>query len=149
MLTIAHLAGCYAYREVQRSDVRDGSSVRVLIQSEEAVRQQAVTGRLAQTLEGVVVPDQPAELLGLTVPQATAGPAEPSFNVFVSLPWSSVLRIEERRFSTVRTLLAGAIGAGLVTGAIVAISTGGTSNGGEDGGSDARIRVPLIRVLVR
>jgi hypothetical protein len=68
--------------------------------------------------------------------------------VFVNVPLSTVLRVEEKRFNFERTLLVGGIGAGLVIGTL-AIATGGTSGGGEDGGSDARVRVPLIRIPFR
>lgn len=149
VLLIVHMQGCYAYHEVPPSSIRDGSTVRVMIQAEEAVRQQSLLGRLTQTLEGEVIPGQPGGTLGLTVPQTTsASTTGESLNVFVSVPFSTILRAEEKRFSLERTLLMGGIGVGLVAGAL-AITTGGTDGGGEDGGTDARVRVPLIRIPFR
>jgi len=150
VLACVQLAACYTYREVGRPDLRDGSTVRVFVQADEAVRQQQVIGRLTQQVEGEVVGGQPPETLGLTVVQPGGGPAaRTGFNVFLSLPWTAVVRVEEKRFNTGRTLaVAGAAAVAAV--AVLAINGGGTRNGdGGPPGDDARVRIPLIRLPVR
>lgn len=149
LLVCFQWTACYTYREVARVDLRDGSRVRVMIQADEAVRQQSALGRLTQQIEGEVVVQQSPDLLGLTVAQPAAGPAgSTNFNIFLSVPWASVVRLEEKRFNTMRTL--GIVGASaVIVIAALAIDGGGTANGDGDPGTDSRVRIPLIRIPVR
>lgn len=140
--------GCYVWREVQPSTATPGRPVRVTVDAEEAVRQQAALGRLTQQLEGVIVEGGSSDMLGMTAAGRTAGPAgETSFNVFLELPRSSVQRVEVREFSIGRTALLAGGGVAIVVTAL-SIDGGGTGGGSEDPGTNSRIRLPLIRIPV-
>jgi len=146
---VSQSAGCYVWREVQPSMPAPGRQIRVTVEAEEAVRQQPVLGRLTQELEGVMVSSGSSDVLGMTVAGRTAGPAgETGFNVFLEVPRSSVQRVEMREFSVGRTALLAGAGAAIVVAAL-SIDGGGTGDGPEDPGTNSRIRVPLLRILIR
>lgn len=144
---MALATGCYSFHEVAPGSVTPGATVRVTLSTEEAVRQQQGLGGLRQQVEGEVVPLETTGTLGLTIPLREGSPADrPGLNTFLDVPWTSVMRIEEKRLSVGRTVaLAGAGAAATI--AILAVSTGGTG-GGEDPPSNS-VLVPVLRLLFR
>lgn len=147
LLAAAVSAGCYTYGEVRPASVRPGETVRVTITSQEALRQEEALSGLRSTVEGQVVESDASGTLGLTVPRPDGSPAErTAFNAFVTLPWTSITRVEEKRLSRGRTFLLAAAGAVAAVG-VLALATGGTG-AVEPPPSNSLIALPLLRVLV-
>jgi hypothetical protein len=147
-LACVQLAACYSYRVVTTEAVAPGSNVRVTLSSEEALRQQQSLGVLRQQLEGLVLTAGDAEI-GIAVPRPPGSPAERSgLNTLVTLPATSILRIEEKHFSAGKTALVAAAGAGAAL-AVFAIVEASTGNGGEGPGTNELIRVPIGRIFFR
>lgn len=148
-MTVPLLMGCYAYTDIDSdpSTVPVGATVRVGIDRQEAVRQLDVLGGLEERVEGQVTEQTNGSGLAMTV-RHSATPAEGGrFNAFVIVPWSSVNRVELKRFSVVRT---GAIVAGGAAVAAVVLSVLEGSSKPGDGEppntQDAVVSVPLLRL---
>jgi len=119
-----------------------GSTIRLRITSDEALRQQSVLGELTTTLQGRAVQGSGQGDIGLTVRRTDGGPAGPSFNAFIAVPLRAVEHVEERRLDVIRTaLLAG--GAAATAIAVISISAGGTETS-EPPDSNARLRLLLV-----
>ena len=98
-------------------------------------------------MEGEVVPLETTSSLGLTIPLREGSPADrPGFNTFIDVPWTSVVRVEEKRLSVGRTVALAGAGAGVAI-AVLAVSAGGTG-AGEDPPSNS-VLVPVLRLFFR
>lgn len=147
LITALQLGGCYTYGEVRPASVQPGETVRVTITSQESLRQEEALSGLRSTLEGQVVETDASGTLGLTLPRPGGSPSDRTdFNTFVTVPWSSVTRVEEKRLSKGRTVLLAAGGA-LATVGVLALATGGTG-GAEPPPSNSLITLPVLRILL-
>jgi hypothetical protein len=122
----------------------------VTLSPEEALRQQETVGALRQQIEGEIVEADPDGRLGLTVPRPPSSPSQRAgLNTYVTLPVSSIVQLEEKRFSAARTaLLAGAGAAAAV--AVLAVIEAVAGDGGDEGPpNNARVRLPIRRFFFR
>ena len=142
-----HLGGCFSFHEIPAAGIAPGTTVRVRITSEEALRLQQALGQLTTTVQGQAINRDPDTVVGLTVQRADGGPAGPGFNTFIAIPLTSIEHAEQRRLDIVRTALLAGAGAAAAL-AVVAISAGGTESG-EPPDMNARLRVPLLSVRFR
>lgn len=150
LLFLLTLPGCYSYHAIPVTSTTTGQTVRVTLSPEEAVRQQETVGALRQRVEGEVVEKGTDGSLGLTVPRPASSPSQrASLNTFVTLPPSSIVQVEEKRFSVGRTaLLAGAGAAAAV--AVLAVVEAVAGDGGDEGPpNNARVRIPIGRIFFR
>lgn len=146
LAAIPFLGGCFAYVPIEPSAVSPGTTVRVQLDREEAVRQIDALGGLRERLEGRVAEQTTAGALALTVRQAATPAAGGRFNAFLTLPWKHVARVERKDFSPLRTA-AVAAGAGVVAAVALAVLEGSSRPGeGEGPGVEEAIRIPLLRL---
>lgn len=141
--------GCYGFVEVPPSAIAAGNSVRVTLSAQEVARQEATLPGLRRRIEGDVVQARDSGTLDLTVHRLDGTPAQrPDLNAFVTLPWSAVLRVEEKRFHRTRTLALVAGGA-VAAAALLAAATGGTTDGDGGPNPDAIIEISLPAIFGR
>ena len=139
------LSGCYTFAEVDRSALAPGATIRVTVSREEAVKQIDALGGLKERMEGRVQEQTNGSSLALTVRHAATPSEAGRFNAFVSVPWSSVQRVELKRFSPGRTA-AIAAGAGVVAALTLSVLEGSSKPGeGEPPPVNDAVRIPLIR----
>lgn len=142
LATLVFTGGCYTWHDIPREAVTPGLDVRLTLEREEALRRIEETGDLRLTVTGTAAEQSDERVLGLT--SRTRGS---SFNSFSTVPWQGIVRIEEKRFSWVRTggLAAAGLGA---TIAILSVIEGQTDEGGEGPpiNEAGRVRVPLLRI---
>lgn len=147
-LAVVVLPGCYAWTEVPRpsAPVASGTQLRVTVTREEALRQAGESGGdVREVIPGRVVEDE-AGRLGLTMRPARSPAEARLFRDYVEVPWSAVVRVEERRFSPLRTAALVA-GAGVATVAILSVAEGESADeGGETPGPNEGLRIPLLRL---
>lgn len=144
LATVLALSGCYTYAPVAPSAVAPGTTVRVSVTPEEALRQQPRLGVLRQQIEGSILAAG-ADTVGIAMRAPAGSPADrPGYNTYVGVPTNAVVQMEEKRFSALRTgLLAGA--GALVAAAVIALAV-------ESAGQDAEpppsgeMRIPLLRI---
>ena len=134
--------GCYSFVEVPPTAIATGSTVRVTLSSEEALRQRDYLGELRTSIEGRVLGEPDADTLGVAVRSLEGSPADrPGFSTYVGVPRSGILRVEQKRLSVARTAaFAGAAAA--VAAAVLAIATSSTGQKGEPPPS-GELRVPI------
>lgn len=120
-------SACYSYSAVAPNTMPEGSTIRVTVTPEEAVRQRDNVGIFTETLEGRLL-DARSDSVGLAVRDWEGGPADrPDFSTYVAIPRSSIVLLEEKRFNVGRTaVFAGAAAA--VAAAILAISVSPTGD---------------------
>lgn len=127
-------SACYSYAGVETSaaasgTLPEGSTIRVTVTAEEAVRQRENLGTFTESFEGRLLQAH-TDSLGLAVRDWAGSPADrPDFSTYIAIPRSSIVRLEEKRFDVVRTtLIAGAaLAAAAAILAISVESTGDTS----------------------
>jgi hypothetical protein len=131
------LAGCYAYTAVE-GQPQPGSDVRIQLTTGTAVRVSERLGRVTTSLDGILVP-VPQDSIALTL-WANLGANQGRYTPADTFRFarSELLLVEEKRFSTGRTVLfaggATALAVGLV--AILWDRLGGSGNGGGNGGDN-------------
>lgn len=139
--------GCFAWTEVPAptGPVASGTEIRVTLTREEALRQAGEEGDVRTVIPGRVVEDEDGRL-GLTT-RGARSPAEARlFRDYREVPWSAVVRVEEKRFSPWRTAALVA-GAGVATAIILSVAEGQSEQGEGDGpGTNEAFRVPLLRL---
>lgn len=142
-LAVIIVSGCYSYREVPRERIAPGSTVRLRIAAEEAVRQQQVFGELRETLEGRLVEPTSPGALSLVLRLRPHGPAERGYSTVVNVPEAAITRVEAKRFSPARTALFAGAGTAAAVAAL-AIHASATSDGPEPPPVQ-EMRIPLFR----
>lgn len=136
-------SACYSYRAVAPNTMPEGSTIRVTVTPEEAVRQRDNVGEFTETLEGRLLQAH-SDSLGLAVRDWQGGPADrPDFSTYVAIPRTSIVLLEEKRFSVGRTaVIAGAAVA--AAAAILAISVESAGDTGEPPPTtELRIPIPI------
>ena len=142
------MAGCYTFVPIQSAAVRPGTQVRITLDREETLRQADALGQLQSVITGVTTDGTNAASVSFTYRLPSPTPSQPNrFNGLMSVPWSSVVQIEEQRFSAGRTIGLGALGA-LVAVAVLAATEGGTSQEGDTPGPDVDAAlIPIFRFV--
>lgn len=145
MAVVAALAtsGCYTWREVAPEALSPGLRVRVTLDRETALaRLQSGGDEVRLSISGTTTDRTDARSLGLTT-----RPRGSAFNSFEALPWSGVVRVEEKRFSWARTGGLAALGVG-ATVAILSVIEGETDQGNDGGGVDEApvSRIPIFTI---
>jgi hypothetical protein len=131
------LAGCYAYTPVDGAP-RPGSDVRIQLTTGTAVRVSERLGRVTTSLDGIMVPS-PQDSIALTL-WANLAASQTRYTPTDTFRFArgDLLRVEEKRFSSSRTVLfaggATALAVGLV--AILWDRLGGSGGGGGGGGDN-------------
>ncbi len=136
-------SGCYTWHEIAPTEVVQGMDVRATLERGEALRRLEEAGdAVRMTVSGTVAEQPEPRVLALTT--RVRGSA---FNRFESIPWSGVLRVEEKRFSWVRTGGVAALGLG-ATVAILAVIEGQTDDQSEGPPVDEQwiVRIPLLTI---
>lgn len=132
--------GCFAYREVQASDVRAGASVKVSVDRETALELADQTGSLRTEWSGVMTDRSTDALMGLSYEVGGE-----RFRNFVAIPWDRIDRVEQRQFSAVRSAGAAAL-MGIAAVLILSVGEGGDNDdGGEVPPINEQWRIPLLR----
>ena len=141
-------AGCYAFVPIQSAAVTPGTRVRITMDREETLRQADALGQLQSVVTGVTTDGTNATSVSFIYRLPSPTPAQPNrFNGLMSVPWSSVVQIEEQRFSAGRTLGLAALGA-VVTVAVLAATEGGTSQECDTPGPDVDAAlIPIFRFV--
>lgn len=146
IMAVPLLGGCYAYADVDGATVSPGSTVRVSLDRDEAVRQIDALGGLRERVEGMVTGQTTERAVTLTVRQSATPAAGGRFNAYVVLPWSSITRVEAKHFSPQRTALAAA-GAGALAVATLSVLNAITDGDPSEGSNtNEAVRIPLIRL---
>lgn len=132
---------CYTFRPVQPAALTEGSTIRVTVSAEEALRQRDRIGLLTEQLEGRLLATH-ADSLGLAIREWVGSPADrPDFSTYVAVPRGAVVQLEEKHLDVGRTVaLAGAAAA--VAAAVLAISVSSSGNSGEPPPT-TEFRIPL------
>ena len=147
LIAALQLAGCYTFREITPTAVAPGRNVRVTLTDEEMVRQQEALGRPVQVLEAEVVRSDAGGSLDVTVAQTDRSPSDRvALNTFLSLPWSSVVRIEEKRFNAGRTAIVAGVGA-IAAAGFLTLATGGSGDQ-EPPGTNENV-IAVLRFIIR
>jgi hypothetical protein len=135
-------SGCYTWHDVSREAVAPGTDLRVTLEREVALQRIEDAGELRLTVSGTATEQTDASSLGLTTRLRGS-----TFNSFEALPWSGIVRIEEKRFSWLRTGGMAALGAG-ATIAILSVLEGQTDEGSEGPpiNESGVVRVPLFTI---
>jgi hypothetical protein len=150
MALVAFLvSGCYSYRPLPMTAAVPGQTVRVTLSPEEALRQQENVGALRQQIEGEIVESSSAGI-GLTVPRPASSPAQRGgLNTFVTLPPTSIVQLEEKKFSAARTARFAGAGAAAAV-AVLAIVEAVAGDAGDEGPPNTSlIRIPIGRLFMR
>ena len=142
------MAGCYTFAPVESAAVVPGSAVRVTLTREETLNQADALGQLQSVLTGVATDATSAQLLTFIYRLPNPTPSQRNrFNGLMSVPWSSILQVEEKRFSSGRTIGLAAIGVAIAVAILAVTDESGT--GEREGGGptpDAAI-VPFLRFV--
>lgn len=126
LLLVALNSGCYTWHDIAPESVTSGLEVRVTLERQEALRRLEDLGQeLRLVVSGTATDQTDAGSLGLTTRQRGS-----AFNTFDTVPWNGIVRIEEKRFSWLRTGSVAAIGLG-ATVAVLSVIEGETDEGGE------------------
>lgn len=136
-------SGCYTWHEVAPTAVAPGLDVRVTLDRETALQRLEESGEeLRMTVSGTVTEQTDGDAIGLTT--RLRGSA---FNHFELVPRSGVLRIEEKRFSALRTGGLAALGVG-ATIAILSVIEGQTDEGidGPPIDESGVVRIPIFTI---
>jgi hypothetical protein len=146
MLALWALAGCQAFVETDATAIAPGTAVRVTLERDEALRQADVLGGLETAVQGRVNERTDGTTLALAVSGRGASASDGSrFSAFVQIPWAGISRIEEKRFSPVRTAALAAVGA-VVTVLVLQLTDESAGGEGEPGGPNNQLRVPILRI---
>lgn len=140
------LTGCYSYAPIRPEDVSAGTVARARLDPDEARRVAEIIGRDDRLLEGEVLEADGDRLL-LAVPMTTtaAGMSPRQFHQRVELRRGSILEVEARQFSALKTgLLAGA-GAILIGAAIAGAFSGNDDSDGNEKPRPDDLVVPIFR----
>lgn len=141
------MAGCYTFAPIESAAVVPGSDVRITLTREETLQQADALGRLQSVLTGVATDATSAQSLTFTYRLPSPTPSQPNrFNGLMSVPWSSILQIEEKHFSAGRTVGLAGIGVAIAIAILAVSDESGT--GPDEGGPtpDAAI-VPFFRFV--
>lgn len=136
-------SGCYTWHEVAPATLDPGLDIRVTLDRETALRRLEEAGaELRTTVSGTVTDQTDGQAIGLTT--RLRGSA---FNQFELIPRSGVLRIEEKRFSPIRTGGLAALGVG-ATIAILSVIEGQTDEGIDGPPIDEAgvVRIPIFTI---
>lgn len=148
---VAATAGCYTWTELPRTEMTAGRRVRVTLRSgtAESLGEQAELPGLRRRFEADVQAAEFADAVGLLLPGGGATPAGRSgLSAFLSVPWSVIENVEQKKFSPRRTVaLAGA--AAVATAIVLSLEGGGTQNGQNPPPINERVRIPLFRLIFR
>lgn len=140
-------AGCYTFTPIESSAVVPGSAVRVNLTREETLQQADALGRLQSVLTGIATDATNAQALTFTYRLPSPTPSQPNrFNGLMSVPWSSILQIEEKRFSAGRTVGLAAIGA-VIAVAILSVTDESGTGAGEGGPTPEAAIIPFFRFV--
>lgn len=143
MAVVAALSttGCYTWRDVAPEALAPGVDVRVTLDRETALaRLQNGGDEVRLSVSGTTTDRTDARALGLTT--RVRGSA---FNSFEALPWSGVVRVEEKRFSWSRTGGLAVLGLGAAVGILSVIE--GQTDDGFDGPPIDEAPVARIRLI--
>ena len=143
LFLLASASGCYTWHDIAPETVTPGLDVRVTLERQEALRRLEDQGQeLRLTVSGTATDQTDAETLALTTRQRGS-----AFNAFDAVPWSGVVRVEEKRFSWLRTGGMAAIGVG-ATIAILSVIEGETDEGGEGPPINEAgvVRIPILSI---
>lgn len=142
-VAVVATSGCYTWHDIAREDLVAGTDVRVTLDRETALRRLEDAGdEVRLTVSGTSTEQTDATALGLTTRLRGS-----DFNSYESLPWSGIVRVEEKRFSWARTGGLAALGVG-ATVAILSVIEGETDDGSDGGGIDEApvARIPLLTI---
>lgn len=137
LLTLG-LNGCFAYVPSGGGPLRQGAGVRAVLKNPQDVRLVEVTANNVAVVEGEVVrADAETVLLSARTVISSSGYEQLGGGATVEIPRGNIERLEERRFSTVRSAgLAGIVVA--LTAVTAAAATGLGIRGGGSGGPPGR-----------
>lgn len=138
------MAGCQTFVPIESAAVAPGTAVRIRLTREETLRQADALGRLQSVLTGVATDATSTQALTFTYRLPSPTPSQPNrFNGLMSVPWSSIVQVEEKRFSAGRTIGLAAIGA-VIAVAILSVADESGTGPGEDGPTPDAAIVPFF-----
>lgn len=141
------MAGCYSFAPIESAAVTPGSSVRIRLTREETLRQADALDRLQSVLTGIATDATNAQALTLSYRLPSPTPSQPNrFNGLMTVPWSSILEVEEKHFSPGRTVGLAAIGVAIAV-AILAVTDESGTGPNEGGPTPDRAIVPFFRFV--
>ena len=119
--------GCYTFAETSESALVPGTTVRVTLDDEEALRQRTVHGRVVSAVRGEVL-TVAGDSVHLLV--RASGADGRDFNQTQGIPRSAITRVEAKRFDLGRTAALAGVAAAAGAAALI-IDSGGTDPGAE------------------
>lgn len=147
---IVLIAGCHVFVPIESAAVAPGTAVRITLTREETLRQarDLDLGQLQSELTGIATDATSAQALTFTYRLPSPTPSQPNrFNGLMSVPWSSIISVEEKRFSAGRTIGLAAIGAAIAVAVLGATNDSGTSPQDDTGPTPNAAIIPFFRFV--